>query len=703
MLRVQHSVLVLLGLILFVQPLQAQLFQLPLADIAGHSTLIVEGRVIARQSFWDNRHHNIYTANTVEVSAILKGAATAPETVQVITRGGIVGDRMHIVSESVQYETGDAGMFCLFPAPMDIPVAPAWENYGSPHGFFRYDFPTLSVQHPFHPFAGIGELREKIKLLTREPVVTIPGKELHPVISDRATPVITMFSPTTTTAGMGNILTINGSNFGASPGLVRFVNGDTGGIFSADVADIISWSDTEIMIEVPSTSSSGGVAATGTIQVRNSTNETGTSSGTLTIDFAYTNITYNGDKYGAKLAERNGAGGLTFTMSTSICNGGDQDAANALGRALREWRCATGVNWAFSTTATAGSAIADDGTNMVTWDVSTPLSGGTLGQTTSRISGCFSGPNDDVYWYVNEIDVNLDEATNWYFCDNGAGIPFSSYDFQSVVFHELGHGHQLAHLNNSAAVMHRSISNNQVKRTLNAAELAGATFIINQSANPCGPGPMTLLGSPACLAIVQPTDCDNAGVCTASLPVELIHFHGTAVEAGARLDWSTATEHNNDYFTLERSADAIAFVPLVKIPGELHSTSLKQYEYLDRQPLPGLNYYRLRQTDHDGKETALATVAVRFGKEAPSVRLYPNPAAGDRIFISAENLDSGESLDWVITDLAGRQLMQQEVEIGQQGTPQSFLLTALAPGAYLLRVYHSADRRLIGQELLIRQ
>lgn len=474
MLRVQHSALVLLGLILFLQPLRAQLFQLPLADIVDHSTLIVEGRVIARQSFWDNRHHNIYTANTVEVSAVLKGAAIAPETVQVITRGGIVGDRMHVVSESVQYEVGDAGLFCLFPAPADLPLATAWENYGSPHGFFRYDLHSNSVDHPFHTFAGIGELREKIKTLTREPVVVIPGKELNPAISDRATPVITSFTPTTTTAGTGSILTINGSNFGASPGLVRFVNGNTGGIFNADVADIISWNDTEIMITVPSTSASpAGVAATGTIQVRNDNNETGTSSGTLTVEYAYTNIIYDGVKYGAKLVERNGDGGLTFTLSTSICNGGDQDAANALGRALREWRCATGVNWAFSTTTTAGSAIADDGTNIVTWDVSTPLSGGTVGQTTSRYSGCFSGPNDDVYWYVNEIDVNLDEATNWYFCDNAAGIPFTSYDFQSVVFHELGHGHQLSHLNNTAAVMHRSISNNQVKRTLNAGELAG--------------------------------------------------------------------------------------------------------------------------------------------------------------------------------------------------------------------------------------
>ncbi len=607
---------------------------------------------------------------------------------------------MDIVSESVQYAVGDAGMFCLVPAPMDVPVTPAWENYGSPHGFFRYDLYANTVEHPFHTFSQINDLREKIKTLTREPVIAIPGQELNPATSDRATPVITSFSPTTTTAGTGSILTINGSNFGATQGLVRFVNGNTGGVFDADVADIISWSDTEITTLVPSTSSSFGVAATGTIQVRNSSSETGTSSGTLTIDFAYTNITYSGEKYGAKLVERNGDGGMTFTMSTSICNTADQDAVNALGRALREWRCATGVNWSLSTSSTSSTAIDGDGINIITWDVTVPLTGA-VGQATSRYSGCSDGP--DLYWFVDEVDINLGDGSNWYYCDNAAGIPFASYDFQSVVFHELGHGHQLGHLNNTAAVMHRSISNSQIKRTLTAGELGGADFIINQSAAPCGPDPMTLLSAPACLGMVMPTACDDAGGCTASLPVELLYFRGAAVETGIRLDWSTATEFQNDFFTLERSADAIAFSPLANIPGESFSTAVKTYGYLDAHPLPGLNYYRLRQTDRDGSETALGTVAIRFGKPEPLVRVYPNPAAGDRIYIATENLEAGERMELVLTDLTGRQVTRQELEIAGPVSPSTLLLSGVDTGVYLLWIYAAEDRRLLRQELLVKR
>ena len=700
MLHIRYTCFSLLGLVFFIQPLRAQLYELPFSEIVSRSTLIVEGRVIARNAFWDNLRHNIYTANTVAVSGIFKGAATAPATLQVITRGGIVGDRMDVVSESVQYAVGDAGLFCLVPASMDIPVTPAWENYGSPHGFFRYDLYANTVEHPFHTFSQINDLRENIKTLTREPVITIPGQELNPVTGDRATPVITSFSPTTTAAGIGSILTINGSNFGPTQGVVRFVNANNGLFFDADVSDILSWSDTQITTLVPSTSSTFGVAGTGTIQVRNTSSETGTSSGILTIDYAYTNFIDLGIKYGGKLVERNGDGGMTYTMSTSICNTADQDAVNAIGRALREWRCATGVNWELSTATTASTAIVGDGINIITWDVSVPLTGA-VGQATSRFNGCINGGN--VYWYVDEVDINLGASSNWYFCDNAAGIPFASFDFQSVVFHELGHGHQLGHVNNTAAVMHRSISNSQIKRTLTAGELGGADFIINQSPNPCGPDPMTLLSSPACLGMVMPTACDDAGSCTASLPVELLYFRGAAVETGIRLDWSTATEFQNDFFTLERSADAIAFTPLANIPGESFSTAVKTYGYLDAQPLAGLNYYRLRQTDRDGSTTALGTIAIRFGKSEPLVRVYPNPIAGDQIYIATENLEAGERMELVLTDLTGRQVARQELEIAGPVSTSALLLSGVDTGVYLLWIYAAEDRRLLRQELLVKR
>ncbi|MCK6691540.1 MAG: IPT/TIG domain-containing protein [Thermoanaerobaculia bacterium] len=705
MLRIQLRALILLLLPGFALPLRAQLYELPFAEITGRSTVIVEGRVTGQFSFWDHPRRNICTANTVEIFRIYKGAALAPHTVQVITPGGIVGDRMHLVSESVQYRVGDAGLFCLIPSTADLPVAPAWENFGAAQGFFRYDLPGSRIEHPFLGFAGIKALREQIMAMTREPAVMISGHDWNPVPTDRATPVISSFSPTVTTAGTGSILTISGSNFGATQGsgAVRFRNANSSSsYFDADASDVISWSDTEITIRVPSTSAGvGGTAATGKIEVRNNSNETGISSGTLTIDYAYTNFEYLGEKYGAKLVEDNGDGGMTFTLSTSLCNSGDQDAINALGRALREWRCVTGVNWELSTSTTSSTSISDDGVNIITWDVSTGLPVGVLGRTTSRFWGCQIG--SDYYWYLDEVDINLDEGANWYYCDNAGGIPGSSIDFQSVVFHEMGHGHQLGHVNNDPAVMHRSISNGQIKRTLLTSEQTGAEFIINQSANPCGPGPMTLLNAPGCQSLTAPTSCDDPGPCTAALPVELIAFYGVVDGAGVRLEWSTATEINNDHFTLERSADAIAFAPLVEIPGAAFSTTVKAYRHLDPQPLPGWNYYRLRQTDNDGSETVLGIIAVRFGKTETSVQVYPNPVKHDQVFTVFEQLDAGDRVEWMLTDWSGRLIARGKQEVAKPGEPQTIALRDMPNGACLLRIYRDSDQRLLLQELLFKQ
>src|SRR5690606_39116442 len=94
------------------------------------------------------------------------------------------------------------------------------------------------------------------------------------------------------------------------------------------------------------------------------------------------------------------------------------------------------------------------------------------------------------------------------------------------------------------------------------------------------------------------------------LPVELLHFDAEPHGAVVNLTWSTASERDNDHFTVERSADGIFFTDLLQVPGVVQSSQLRHYAEVDRQPLPGLSYYRLRQTDRDGTATWSRTVAV---------------------------------------------------------------------------------------------
>ena len=87
----------------------------------------------------------------------------------------------------------------------------------------------------------------------------------------------------------------------------------------------------------------------------------------------------------------------------------------------------------------------------------------------------------------------------------------------------------------------------------------------------------------------------------APLPVEWLSFEGELAEGEVLLHWSTATETNNAYFEIERSTDGMEFSPIGRVEGALESTTTREYQFRDRNPLPGLNYYRLRQVDLDGQ------------------------------------------------------------------------------------------------------
>ena len=112
---------------------------------------------------------------------------------------------------------------------------------------------------------------------------------------------------------------------------------------------------------------------------------------------------------------------------------------------------------------------------------------------------------------------------------------------------------------------------------------------------------------------------------TVTLPVELGEFKAQRMEDQVKVSWSTFTEINNDFFTLERSKNGIDFETLEIIEGA-GNTAVKQiYSYMDADPYPGMNYYRLQQEDFDGKTTFSQIVSVEFYDDTP-VFVHPNPA-----------------------------------------------------------------------------
>ena len=117
------------------------------------------------------------------------------------------------------------------------------------------------------------------------------------------------------------------------------------------------------------------------------------------------------------------------------------------------------------------------------------------------------------------------------------------------------------------------------------------------------------------------------------LPVELLNFNAELKDRVVNLTWQTTSEHNNDFFTVERSADGFNFELILYKNGAGNSTSLLSYSDKDLQPLEGVSYYRLKQTDFDGAYEYSDIRVVSSAADA-QVLIYPNPSRGS-ILISA--------------------------------------------------------------------
>ncbi|TNF01197.1 MAG: T9SS type A sorting domain-containing protein, partial [Bacteroidetes bacterium] len=127
--------------------------------------------------------------------------------------------------------------------------------------------------------------------------------------------------------------------------------------------------------------------------------------------------------------------------------------------------------------------------------------------------------------------------------------------------------------------------------------------------------PIPNLGSSGPQTLGMPTtNCPtNSNPCLLSvLPVELIRFEGYCQDSGVKLEWDTATEHNNDYFILERAGDDGIFKQIGRVNGIGNSNELQSYFYQDRNFNSGLYYYRLVQVDYDGTTTEYSTIAVEY-------------------------------------------------------------------------------------------
>jgi|GEM_PF-1569385 len=131
----------------------------------------------------------------------------------------------------------------------------------------------------------------------------------------------------------------------------------------------------------------------------------------------------------------------------------------------------------------------------------------------------------------------------------------------------------------------------------------------------------------------------GAGTCAenTTLPVQLLEFSAIADNDQVIINWRTATESNNDYFTIERSGDGREFEPIGEVTGNGTTNNVSVYEYVDERPLYGTSYYRLKQTDFDdASETFRAVYVESVFEDQPKASAYPNPFTGRELHLKLD-------------------------------------------------------------------
>ena len=162
------------------------------------------------------------------------------------------------------------------------------------------------------------------------------------------------------------------------------------------------------------------------------------------------------------------------------------------------------------------------------------------------------------------------------------------------------------------------------------------------------------------------------------LPVDLLYFNATEVQGGVNLEWASLKEWAFSHYVVERSVDGRNFEEVAEVQGEGESENINKYNLIDSRAVEGLNYYRLKALDTDGKfeYKGLEVVNVKAGS---SIRVYPNPTTDGKITVQ---YGGGEAKRFSLLNGSGIEVYAGVLQLGQTKVE----LGHLPKGIYSLRL-----------------
>lgn len=180
--------------------------------------------------------------------------------------------------------------------------------------------------------------------------------------------------------------------------------------------------------------------------------------------------------------------------------------------------------------------------------------------------------------------------------------------------------------------------------------------------------------------LITPPICINT-----PLPIQLLSFKGYCENQYITLEWITATEINNDYFTIERSINGIDWEILGTIEGAVNSSSHRDYKFIDETENYGTSYYQLKQTDLNGdyKYESIISINKCENKKVGQFTIYPNPSEGKFKLLFNGNTNEINTID--IFDTQGKKIYSSH------NFKSTFNLSKNGPAFYYMRISQNLE------------
>lgn len=173
------------------------------------------------------------------------------------------------------------------------------------------------------------------------------------------------------------------------------------------------------------------------------------------------------------------------------------------------------------------------------------------------------------------------------------------------------------------------------------------------------------------------------------LPITWNSFSGFQEDNAIRLDWSTESEINASHFDVEHSFNGEIWTAYEQRKAVGNSTVIQYYSYIDKSPISGVNYYRIKEVDFDGAINYSKIITVNYNSENKANRFWVASSNSDYLTIYTDGLNS-ERFDIILADVNGR-IIQKWSQKNMENSGTQLEIFNLRPGIFYLSLFDEKE------------